>query len=229
VVKVDEEDVIKGQKNLEHKLYSRRGWLKYTGAAVIAGAIAVAGYGITQYKQQPTPTPTPTSTEPILIPTTTTPTAPQTTTKEPTTPTPTQEEQQIRELLNCYADLYSHHSNLLPSLYTDDATLIWKFVDGNTRTSKGTYQISSFYRDMFTGAQMGMMNFKIGETKIEENRVKANANCVYSILLFNATWGLICRSNFILADISSQLDKRKPHILKSGWRIRLEDSQVYRG
>jgi len=35
---------------------SRRKYLKYAGAAVGIGAIAAAGYGISQYYQAPTPT-----------------------------------------------------------------------------------------------------------------------------------------------------------------------------
>jgi len=55
----------------EEKL-SRRKYLKYAGAAVAVGAVAAAGYGISQYYQQPTPTTiSPTSTTPMV----TTPTA----------------------------------------------------------------------------------------------------------------------------------------------------------
>ncbi|MCW4042243.1 MAG: amino acid ABC transporter substrate-binding protein [Candidatus Bathyarchaeota archaeon] len=48
---------------------SRRKYLKYAGAAVGIGAIAAAGYGISQYYQAPTPTTTPTTT-PTSTPTT---------------------------------------------------------------------------------------------------------------------------------------------------------------
>jgi len=53
---------------------SRRKYLKYAGAAVAVGAIAAAGYGISQYYQPPTPT-TPTPTTPASPTTPTTPTA----------------------------------------------------------------------------------------------------------------------------------------------------------
>jgi branched-chain amino acid transport system substrate-binding protein len=53
----------------EEKL-SRRKYLKYAGAAVAVGAVAAAGYGISQYYQQPTPTTTtPTTTTPATTPT----------------------------------------------------------------------------------------------------------------------------------------------------------------
>lgn len=48
---------------------SRRKYLKYAGAAIGIGAIAAAGYGISQYYQAPTPTTTPTTT-PTSTPTT---------------------------------------------------------------------------------------------------------------------------------------------------------------
>ncbi|MCK5627608.1 ABC transporter substrate-binding protein, partial [Candidatus Bathyarchaeota archaeon] len=53
---------------------SRRKYLKYAGAAVGIGAIAAAGYGISQYYQPPAPT-TPAPTTPASPTTPTTPTA----------------------------------------------------------------------------------------------------------------------------------------------------------
>ncbi|MBS7622747.1 hypothetical protein KEJ39_03620 [Candidatus Bathyarchaeota archaeon] len=148
----------------------------------------------------------------------------------PTPRTLTREEQEIVELLTRWGDLYHKRSfGVLANLYTDDAILIWTNLTRSIyKTLKGKYQITQFYREMFTYAGMGLMNFKIGEVEVLSSK-KAAAVCRYDILYLNATWGLQFRSDFELTDISDILDRRRSYPIKSGWRIKREIAVEYRG
>lgn len=167
-----------------------------------------------------------------------------TTTMEKTSPTAeiTEEEQQVREFLLEFRDLYASHDARISDLYTDDAWHSWYTFNSGNEIRKGKSKIHSFYYWNFLGGKMDIQSHTFQITNIEISTDKkqisvriggqdrivsltATANCHYN-WGFGGAWCCRGTSDFLLVYIP----RSSPHIAGNDdvWKIKNEKTKIIR-